>query len=283
MQRLADGRSVATATVIESKGSVPGKPGARLAVASDGTRRGTVGGAGLEQRVEAALEALLASAADGGARAGGEVETFTLHRDAKSDDSNTLDSLCGGKVTVAMEVLTPMPHILLVGGGHCSRAIADHASLLGWRWSVLDPRPEYAAEARWPAASERHCMTAEAFLSESQDGLHRFSDILLVGHDWSFDQTVLIGLLKRLDAGHTATGRRPADDDSEVISQRPRIGVIGSRAKWRAFEAAAGDAGVGEQALESVACPIGLDIGAESPNEIAVAVCADIIRREQNG
>ena len=92
----------------------------------------------------------------------------------------------------------------------------------------------------------------------------RFSDVLLLGHDWSVDQDLLIGLL--LNRGE---------------SNRPRIGAIGSRAKWKVFKEAAISAGVSENAIDSVRCPIGIQIGAESPEEIAIAVCAEIMAIEK--
>ncbi len=92
----------------------------------------------------------------------------------------------------------------------------------------------------------------------------RFSDVLLLGHDWSVDQDLLIGLL--LNRGE---------------ENRPRIGAIGSRAKWKVFREAAISAGVSENAIDSVRCPIGIQIGAESPEEIAIAVCAEIMAIEK--
>ena len=87
-----------------------------------------------------------------------------------------------------------------------------------------------------------------------------FSDILLLGHDWAVDQDLLIGMLR-------ARGEE----------LRPRIGAIGSRSKWKAFSQALIDAGITQTAIDSVRCPIGIDIGAESPEEIAIAVCAEIM------
>ena len=94
-------------------------------------------------------------------------------------------------------------------------------------------------------------------MSENSDSLSRFSDILLLGHDWKEDEERLLGLLF---AGYTG-----------------RLGVIGSRTKWSAFEKTALEAGITQEALDLVNCPIGLNIGAESPEEIAIAVLAEIM------
>ena len=265
LERLERGESVAMASVIEASGSVPGKPGARLALTPSGARFGTIGGAGLELKVEDALRGMLNGGSQQVRGKGGRVETFVLYKDAKGEEATSLDSLCGGRVTVAMEVMNPMPHVLIAGGGHVGRAVAIVCDTLGWSHSVFDVRAEYADAERYPFASELHAGSVSGFLEgEDSDSLARFSDVLLLGHDWAVDQEFLLVVLGRLEGG-----------------ARPRIGAIGSTVKWNAFREAAVDAGVSEEALDSVRCPIGLDIGADSPEEIAVAVCAEIMSLEK--
>ena len=267
LERLERGESVAMASVIEASGSVPGKPGARLALTPSGARFGTIGGAGLELKVENALKGMLNGGRQQVREKGGRVETFVLYKDAKGEEATPLDSLCGGRVTVAMEVMDPMPHVLIAGGGHVGRAVAIVCDTLGWSHSVFDVRAEYADAERYPFASELHAGSVSGFLEgEDSDSLARFSDVLLLGHDWAVDQEFLLVVLGRLEGG-----------------ARPRIGAIGSTVKWNAFREAAVDAGVSEEALDSVRCPIGLDIGADSPEEIAVAVCAEIMSLEKRG
>ena len=267
LERLERGESVAMASVIEASGSVPGKPGARLALTPSGARFGTIGGAGLELKVEDALRGMLNGGSQQVREKGGRVETFVLYKDAKGEEATPLDSLCGGRVTVAMEVMDPMPHVLIAGGGHVGRAIAIVCDTLGWSHSVFDVRAEYADAERYPFASELHAGSVSGFLEgEDSDSLARFSDVLLLGHDWAVDQEFLLVVLGRLEGG-----------------ARPRIGAIGSTVKWNAFREAAVDTGVSEEALDSVRCPIGLDIGADSPEEIAVAVCAEIMSLEKRG
>jgi len=267
LERLERGESVAMASVIEASGSVPGKPGARLALTPSGARFGTIGGAGLELKVEDALRGMLNGGRQQVREKGGRVETFVLYKDAKGEEATPLDSLCGGRVTVAMEVMDPMPHVLIAGGGHVGRAVAIVCDTLGWSHSVFDVRAEYADAERYPFASELHASSVSGFLEgEDSDSLVRFSDVLLLGHDWAVDQEFLLGMLGRIESG-----------------ARPRIGAIGSTVKWNAFREAAVDAGVSEEAVDSVRCPIGLDIGADSPEEIAVAVCAEIMSLEKRG
>ena len=249
--RLRDGEAVAMASVITAQGSVPGKPGAHMAV-TESEVYGTVGGAGLEMKVMNHLREILINGE-------GRIETYQLQKEASGKAGTPLNSLCGGILTVAMEVIQPMPHILLAGGGHCAQAIADASAPLGWSVSVLDARPEYASEELWPDAEE--CIAAQPgdFLSrETTESLSRFSHILLLGHDWAIDEALLIGLLERTES-------------------RPKIGCIGSKSKWKAFEKSALNSGITQNLLDTVICPIGVSIGAESPQEIAVAVLAQII------
>ena len=265
LDRLDSGERVAMASVIEASGSVPGKPGARLAMTSGGSKFGTVGGAGLELKVESALKMMLNGGRESAHGKGGRVETFLLYKDGKGQEVTALDSLCGGRVTVAMEVMEPVPHVLIAGGGHVGRSVAIVCDTLGWSHSVFDERPEYAEEGRYPFASELHASSVSEFLdAEDEQSLGRFSDVLLLGHDWAVDQEMLIGLLK--NRGETG---------------RPRIGAIGSKTKWNAFRKAAIESGLSESAVDSIRCPIGLEIGADSPEEIAVAVCAELLSLER--
>ena len=86
----------------------------------------------------------------------------------------------------------------------------------------------------------------------------------LLGHDWAIDENFLIQILKK-----------------RGISKRPRIGAIGSKSKWSAFSKSATGAGIEKKMVDSVRCPIGLQIGADSPEEIALSVCSEILSLEK--
>ena len=253
---LALGHRVASATVLNSKGSVPGKPGARLALTGLDNRFGTIGGAGLELKIIARLNELLEEG-----DSGGEVVTFGLNKGAKGYEVTPLDSLCGGQVTLSLEVVEPMPHVLLMGGGHVAAAIADVCIGLGWDHSVQDTRNDYADDLAFPQAREHHAnQVSEFFEDEDTQSIARFSNILLLGHDWKEDEERLLSLLKIVENGNN-----------------PQIGVIGSRSKWQAFTKKCLDDGIDQTELDQIQCPIGIAIGAESPEEIAIAVVAEII------
>ena len=262
---LAKQRRVVMATVLNTSGSVPGKTGARLAMSSAGESwTGTVGGAGLEHKVLERCRSLLSEVAQPFA----EVLTFGLNKGAKGYEVTPLDSLCGGRVSIALEVMIPMPHVYIMGGGHCGEALASTLHDLGWAYSVHDTRIEYASIEKYPEAVERSTAPIEELLAqENAASLARFSDVLLLGHDWAEDQERLLGLLHALNAPDAVLDGVNA----------PRLGVIGSRSKWQAFEQECRGQGLPQTLLDQVICPIGLNIGAQSPEEIAVAVAAQIM------
>lgn len=261
LSEVEQGRRVAIATIISAKGSVPGKPGAKLAINSRMQNFGTVGGAGLELKIEKKMKELLNEDVKLNRKKGGIIETFYLYKDAKGKEGIALDSLCGGQVEVSIEIIEPVPHILIAGGGHVGRCVALVADSLGWDYSIFDVRKEYSNSEKYPFSNENISTDVDDFLkSEDSESLERFSDILLLGHDWSVDQELLLGLLKLRE---------------EKI--RPRIGAIGSTSKWSSFKKAAIKDGIKEKWFENARCPIGIDIGAETPEEIGLAVCAEIL------
>jgi xanthine dehydrogenase accessory factor len=239
------GVACALAVVVETRGSVPGKVGATMLVTADGTSRGTVGGAGLEERVRKLCRDALAAGRGG-------VHAFDL-ANWKEDG---LDSVCGGTVTVAISVVDAVPHLLLVGGGHCAQALARLCDHLGYGYTVVDSRPAFASEDLFPKARAVLCGDPADFIRLAED-LSAFSHCYLLGHSHHEDGAALVALLERGFPGV--------------------IGVIGSRSKMRAFRERAAERGIPEGAFARVRSPIGVDVGARTPAEIGVAVAAEII------
>ena len=158
-------KSVVLATVIETSGSVPGKVGARIAMSNSGQDWvGTVGGAGLEMKVLDRCRELIKQSSS----PYGEVKTFGLNKGAKGYEVQPLDSLCGGRVTLSIEVMIPMPHILLIGGGHCAQALAQNIDLLGWSFSVHDTRVEFCNSQLYPSASKLYHLEVDQFIKSMQ-------------------------------------------------------------------------------------------------------------------
>jgi len=261
LERLRLGQSIALASVVESQGSVPGKVGAKIAISENGDRNGTVGGAGLEEKVISHLTDIISGNASPG------IHRFQLRKEAmqnssKGIEATPLNSLCGGVVTIVSEFLNSSPHVLLAGGGHCAIAIGKIAHILDWRISIMDTREEYVSKHHHPKAVERIHSSPEDFLErENPASLARFTHILIMGHDWAIDQNLLLGIMSKMGSkGWNTT-----------------VGTIGSKAKWNSFSTAAKEIGIDNSILNQILCPIGVDISAESPEEIAIAVCAQII------
>lgn len=257
-------KATVIATVIDTSGSVPGKTGARIAMSDLGENWvGTIGGAGLELKVLNRCRELIRKHS----KTYGEIQTFGLNKSAKGYEVQPLDSLCGGRVTLSIEVMIPMPHILLIGGGHCALALSKSIELLGWKYSVHDTREEFCNSELYPVAENLYPSSVEEFLKEMNNDLSKYSDILLLGHDWSEDQQRLLGILEKFAYLEEINNSNPI----------PRVGVIGSRSKWQNFEKQGLKKGIQKEILDAVICPIGLNIGAESPEEIAVAVLAQVM------
>lgn len=239
------GVACALATVVSARGSVPGKVGATMLVTVDGTARGTVGGAGLEERVKKlCVEALQ--------HGQGGVHSFDL----ANWKENGLDSVCGGTVEIAISLVAPTPHILLIGAGHCAQALARVCEVLEWSYTVVDSRAEYARAEAFPRARAVVHEDTAAHVRAVED-LSAFSHVYILGHSHHEDGEALLALLERQYSGV--------------------IGVIGSRSKMVAFAQRAAKRGV-SSSMARVRSPIGLDLGAQTPPEIAIAIAAEILR-----
>ena len=244
------GVRLAVATVVEAVGSVPGKLGARLLLTESGETIGTVGGAGLEEKVKGLLRNVL----DGQDRPG--LHRFELARQKPGG----LDSICGGSVAIFIELMNPRPHLVLFGGGHVGLAVARLCDLLDYRHTVVDDRPEYANRERFSTAAETFVGHADDFF-RGRD-LTPYSHVYVLGYSHHEDESTLAAALKSFPGP---------------------IGLIGSRSKRTDLRARLTAQGISEADFDrQVQCPIGLDIQAETPAEIAVAILGEVIRQHRN-
>jgi xanthine dehydrogenase accessory factor len=244
---LDGGESFALCTVISSRGSVPGKAGAKMIVRADGSQFGTVGGAGLEEKVK-----------DLGRRCIAERTTLTHRFELAFNRPGALDSLCGGAVEILVEYMGAVPHVLICGGGHVGLEVARLCDQLEYVYSVLDDRAEFAARDRFPTARELHVGRPEEFFPGAD--LARYSHVLLLGYSYKIDTEALYQCVTRF-AGF--------------------IGLICSRLKRREMFAKLRDRGVAEAVLDRVEAPLGVTIGAETPAEIAVSILGSIIQHHK--
>ena len=241
LQAIRHGESAALATIIEAKGSTP-RDSAKMLIYADGRMVGTVGGGEVEARV---IQEAKAAIADGQSR---ELD-YRLKDEDRGDPG-----ICGGDMRIFVEVLASRPTLLIIGGGHVGQAVAEIGALLGYRVAVIDERPEMIAVERFPQAEVR--LTGDPVQQIVDFPLTEHTYIVVVTPHHTLDEKVLT-----------------------VLADRPiaYVGLIGSRRRTAYTFERAREARVPEELLERVHTPIGLDIGAETPREIAVSIIAEII------
>jgi xanthine dehydrogenase accessory factor len=236
----------ALATVVDAKGSVPAKPPARMIVYPGGRAKGTVGGGCMEADVvRAALDVLDT----------GRVKSLVFR--LAGPEAERTGVACGGVLTVMIEPLLD-PRVVLIGAGHVAQATAALAAGVGFRVTIVDDRPDFANAERFPEADE----IVVADLERLQDHVRvpRGAAIVCMTRGHAEDLTALRFALKT-EAGY--------------------VGVLGSKSKRLQFAEALSKDGVSKETIDGVAMPVGLDIGAETVPEIAVAIVADLVRRRR--
>lgn len=234
---VASGRRGALATVIRTSGSTPQQPGARLLLTPEGELWGTVGGGAIEEEVRSALAACLT---DGRPR--------TLTRDLGQD----LGMCCGGRMEVFVEAVCGMPRLVIFGAGHVGQATARVARSVGFEVVVVDDRDELNTAARFPECER---ILAEPAAATAEVGATATDWLLVVTHDHRLDEEALA---------------------TYAAGPHHYLGMIGSRRKVLRIVSrlAAADS---VPPLERVYTPVGLDIGAVTPEEIAVSVVAELV------
>jgi xanthine dehydrogenase accessory factor len=229
-------------TVLETRGSTPRDPGAKMVVSADGLF-GTIGGGNLEYRCEAAARSLLAEGADGPS-----CREFPLGPE--------LGQCCGGHVTVLFEVLRPLRlHVALFGAGHVGKALVKLLADLPCRVSWFDSRPE-ALPANLPR-NVTPIRSAEP--ARSVGALPAGCLVMVMTHDHKLDFDIVSAALQR----------------SDCIA----VGLIGSETKRARFAGRLARAGIARSAIERLICPIGLsDIEGKEPAVVAISVAAQILQ-----
>ncbi|OJH38136.1 xanthine dehydrogenase accessory protein XdhC [Cystobacter ferrugineus] len=237
---IAEGRAFVLATVIESAGSTPQKPGSKMVVLEDGSLRGTVGGGAIEFQIIEAARQLLASPE--------RTRTLETHL------THELGMCCGGRMKVFLEKHEAPMRLTLFGAGHVAREVAALALHVDFRVTVVDARPEWATSERFPGCEVLLKDPADHARALNSDARDCFC---VTTHDHPLDQAVLEALLPKPSA---------------------YLGVIGSRRKAERFRMRLEAAGVEAAALERLRSPMGLPIGALTPAEIAVSIVAELIQ-----
>ena len=242
LQVSRQGETVALATIVRAQGSTPRATGAKMLVFRDGTIKGTIGGGEMEGRV---IQEALAALETGQPRM-----THYTYRETEEGSVG----ICGGENDVFIDVLGPAKELLIVGAGHVGQAVAELGAFLGMDCIVMDHRPEFANPQRFPRAS--HILVGDIVQSLRQYPITRQTYVVIVTRGHVHD-TEALGVV--------------------VHSPAAYIGMIGSRHKTgRVFEAMRAQ-GVEQALLDRVHAPIGLEIGAETPEEIAMSIIGQII------
>jgi xanthine dehydrogenase accessory factor len=241
----AEGRRFALVTVVRTAGSTPRKAGARMLVRDDGSTHGTVGGGAVEQ---AFLQEALACLQERRPR--------LVRRHLTHD----LAMCCGGEMEAFIEPFGLTETLVLVGAGHIHAALAPVGLALGFSVVAVDDLEELASPDRFPGARLVTSFDPRVWGVPFDEGAY----IVVATRDHAVDQEVLEGLA-RLNA-------RPA-----------YLGVIGSQGKLLKFKKRLEHRGVDSAWIARIRGPIGVDVGAETPAEIAVAVAAELIAVRRRG
>jgi xanthine dehydrogenase accessory factor len=238
----------ALCTLIRSQGSTPRHTGSKMLVYPDGSIVGTVGGGEVENRV---IGEALQAIQDGRPR---------LLEYNMSDPERGDPGVCGGQLEVFVEPIQPKPTLVVVGAGHVGKAVAHLAHWLGFRVVISDDRPDICTPEAVPDADE--------YLPVPLAGLQQHLKIT----PWTY----------------LALTTRGVNIDVQGLpalleTQAAYIGVIGSQRRWAVARKQMAQMGVSEEKLARVRSPIGLELNAETPEEIAVSIMAEIIMLRQGG
>jgi xanthine dehydrogenase accessory factor len=245
---LGRGEPVALVTVVKIYGAAPCAPGARLLVRADGGVIGTLGGAGTDARArEDALRAL----------ASGESGLHTYHLDPEGGESV---GSCGATLEVFIEPLRPQPRLIVAGSGYVAQALARLCAPFGWRLALLDDRSEFVRAAALPDGVE--------------SAVGELPELIVAHHPDSMTAVVIV------TRGHRSDGEALR---AALETPAGYVGMIGSPSKVRQIFRALLKEGFAAEALERVHAPIGLDLGAETPDEIALSIAAELLMWRRGG
>lgn len=242
------GEAVVLATIVKARGSVPRRAGAKMLVYEDGRISGTVGGGEMESRV---IDQAQGALKEGRPR----LLPYSLVEPDKGDPG-----VCGGEVEIYLEPYTPPATVFVIGCGHVGQAVADLAHWLGYRVVVSDDRPDLATPEVVPHADVYLPGDIEEALATHN--ITRNTYIVLTTRNVLIDRQILPHL---------------------VDTPAPYIGVIGSKRRWAETVKLLRVDGIAEDQLARFHSPIGLELSAETPAEIAVSIMAEIIMFRRGG
>ena len=243
-EALTKGEEVALITIVASNGSTPQRIGAKMLVFADGRTVGTIGGGCYEHdALGKAREALRTRKA------------ITAKYDLNDDFAEETGLVCGGQMEVFIEPLEAPPALYIFGAGHVGYYLARIASEAGFEIHVVDDRAAFANRERFPFAASVIVDDIPGWLAQASIPPSAYAVVVTRGHRHDLDALAALA---------------PRD--------LRYLGLIGSRAKVaRIYDQVLGDGRVSIEHLSRVHAPIGLDIGAVTPQEIAVSIAAELV------
>jgi len=242
-EALEQGELAALVTIVSTKGSTPQRVGAKMLVFPDGRMVGTIGGGCYEN--------------DAFWKAREAITNRTpqlVHYELDDDFAQETGLICGGQMSVYIEPIEPSPELYVIGAGHVGAQLAVMAQDLGFAVHVVDDREKFASRERFPKAAEVVTEDIPAWLARTTLPAHAYVVIVTRGHT------------NDLDALRALAPR-----------ELRYLGLIGSRAKVARITDQLLSEGLDPAVLKAVHAPIGLDIGAVTPQEIAVSILAELI------
>ena len=241
------GRRAALATIVHTNGSIPSYESSRMLVREDGSIAGTIGGGCVEAEVWAAAKEVMQKEAP-------RKMVFNLNNEAKYDNG----LICGGTLEVFVEPILPQPMLYVFGGGHVSMAVARAATAAGFGIGVVDDRETFANQERFPMAQDIYTSYEDAFEKIHPNAA---SYLVIVTRGHKEDMRVLAWAVR---------------------TEARYVGMIGSKRKVLSVYRALENDGYKPEEFERVYAPMGLEIGALSPEEIAVSIAAELVAVRRN-
>ena len=230
-------------TIVNSQGSTPRHVGSKMLVYADESSLGSVGGGELESRVIAEARQVLLDFTP-------RLLSYNMSAPERGDPG-----VCGGQVEVFLEPIQPQPVLVVIGAGHVGRAVVHLSGWLGFRVVVSDDRAEFASPEAVPGA-DVYLPIPMAELGKQLE-ITPWTYIILTTRGVDIDVPGLPALLE---------------------SPAAFIGVIGSKRRWTTTRQQLLEAGIPQEKLDRVHSPVGIELNAETPEEIAVSILAELIR-----